>query len=151
MLALGTRLLGDFGVDELAHHVQADRHRRGQQALAHAGGERFELLAHLPGQPLRQRRILEVNHADLGQQPQAARRRPLRVRRLHLHWWSSVLNSVRCENPERASRHERGGGPPLNFYDAWVNLTVHVVSQDGNPADREAEPAPGASLSWVSI
>jgi hypothetical protein len=32
------------------------------------------------------------------------------------------FHSDGVDNPERASRHERDGGPPLNFYDAWVNL-----------------------------
>jgi hypothetical protein len=52
--ALRAGHLGDLGLDELAHHVQADGHRRRQQALAHLGSEHFELLAHLAGQPLRQ-------------------------------------------------------------------------------------------------
>jgi hypothetical protein len=38
-----------------------------------------------------------------------------------IFWWSSVSLGWR-ESPERASQHDRGGGPPLNFYDAWVNL-----------------------------
>jgi hypothetical protein len=77
--ALRARLLRDLGVDELAHNTQADRHRRRQQTLTHAGSERFELLAHLPRQPLRQRRIRHIDQPDLGHQPQAARRRQLRV------------------------------------------------------------------------
>ena len=91
--------LGDLGVDELAHHVQADRHRRGQQPLAHLRRERLELLAHLPGQPLRQRRVGQVDQPDLGQQPQAARRRRLRVRRFLLHWWSSVSTRLVSRTP----------------------------------------------------
>ncbi len=50
---LGAGHLGDLGFHELTHHVQADRHRRGQQALAHPSREALQLLAHLPRQTLR--------------------------------------------------------------------------------------------------
>jgi hypothetical protein len=51
VVALRARHVVDLGVDEFAHHVQADRHRRRQQTLAHLGGERLKLVAHLAGQP----------------------------------------------------------------------------------------------------
>jgi hypothetical protein len=59
--------VSDLGVDELAHHVQADRHRRRQQPVAHLRRERLQLLVHLPRQPLRQRRVGQIDHADLWQ------------------------------------------------------------------------------------
>lgn len=71
--------LGHLGVDELAHHIQADRHRRRQAPVAHLRRERLQLLAHLPRQPFGQRRIGQVDQPDLGHQAQAARRRRLHV------------------------------------------------------------------------
>jgi hypothetical protein len=88
--ALRPRDLADLGVDELAHHLQADRHRRRQQALAHLVREHRELVAHLPGQPLGQARVGQIDQPDLGHQTQAPRGRGRRVRRLSVHWWSSV-------------------------------------------------------------
>jgi hypothetical protein len=64
---------------------------------------------------------------------------------LVLHWWSSVLLGW-CENPERASRHERGGGPPLNFYDAWVNLTDLLVP--GSDTDTATSLAIGLYVAY---
>jgi hypothetical protein len=121
MLPLRSRDLGDLGIDELAHHIQADRHRRGQQPLAHLHGERPQLVAHLPREPLGQRRISDIDQPDLRHETQAARRRARRVDAWFLIG-GPPFHSVGVENPERASRHERGGGPPLNFYDAWVNF-----------------------------
>ncbi len=61
VLPLRSGDVGDLDVDELAHHVEADRHRRRQQPLSHLRREHLELLAHPPGQALRQRRVGQVD------------------------------------------------------------------------------------------
>jgi hypothetical protein len=58
MLALRAGQLAHLGLDELAHHLETDRDRRGQQPLAHPIREQLDLLADLPRQPLRKRPIL---------------------------------------------------------------------------------------------
>lgn len=45
------------------------------------------------------------------------------------------------DNPERASRHDRSGGPPLNFYDVRVNL-----ERDGHPDGEEHARPVGRDL-----
>jgi hypothetical protein len=54
MLALGAGQLGDLHVHQLAHDLQADRGRGGQQALGHVRGEGGQVLVHPAGQPSRQ-------------------------------------------------------------------------------------------------
>ena len=105
--SLSGRPARHLGLDELAHHLQADRDRRGQQPLPHPLGEQPQLLAHAPGQPLRKRPILD--------QPQP--RAPARRHSPYVILSSLVvLRSLGwCENPERAPRHGRGGGPPLKL------------------------------------
>jgi hypothetical protein len=54
VLALGAGQLDDLAVHQLAHDLQADRGRGGQQPLGHVRGEHRQVLVHPTGQPLRQ-------------------------------------------------------------------------------------------------
>jgi hypothetical protein len=54
VLALGAGQLGHLRGHELAHHLQADRGRGGQQPLAHALGEQSQVGVDAASQPLRQ-------------------------------------------------------------------------------------------------
>src|SRR5665811_1047327 len=137
--ALRPGRLGHLGVDELAHHLQTNRHRRGQQALPHLRREQLQLPAHLSGQPLRQRRLGQVDQPDPGQQAQPAPPRPLRVRRF-LHWWSSF--STRCvRTPSVPHGTDEAEDRHSNFYDAWVNLPTGAAT---------ARPTPHSTASSLS-
>ena len=75
VLALGPGQLGDLGGHQLAHHLQADSDRGGEQALPHPRGEQLQLVADLTGQPLDQLALLQpvqVDQPDPGQDRQAA-------------------------------------------------------------------------------
>ena len=65
--------IGHLGLDELVHDLEADRHRRGEQTLSHAAGEQLELLVQLSRQALFERRIGQVDEAELWHEPRAAR------------------------------------------------------------------------------
>jgi len=75
VLAFRPGRLGDFGLHELGHDVEADGDRGRQQSFLHALGEQHQLLADLAGQALRQLagdgRVVEVDQADARQDGQA--------------------------------------------------------------------------------
>jgi len=73
VLSLRPGGIGHLGIDELVHDLEADRHRRGEQTLSHATGEQLELLVQLSRQAFFERRIGQVDEAELWYETRAAR------------------------------------------------------------------------------
>jgi hypothetical protein len=75
VLALGAGHLGDLGGHELAHDLQADGHRRRQEALSHSTGEEEHLVARLARQALGERDgelwVVEIDQANAWQDRQS--------------------------------------------------------------------------------